>query len=249
MRGWICSASSRRTGGPKRRRSSSFSIACRRFSASSSSTSTSSLRVTRNVWCSTISMPGNSWSRCWAMTSSTGTNDIGLFLVDSGCVPETPGALGRPRASTAMNRGSSGGTLTRAKCSLPVAGLSTTTARLSESPEMYGNGWAGSTARGVSTGKICLRKNFWSRSCSVWARSSQCTSVMPSAASAGWTSSENTRACRSIRSCARSPMTSSTWRGLRPDAAVTASPVAMRRFRPATRTMKNSSRLDAKIAR
>ena len=52
MRGLMPSAISSRTGGPKRRRSSSFSIACRRFSASSSSTSTSSLRVTRNVWCS-----------------------------------------------------------------------------------------------------------------------------------------------------------------------------------------------------
>ena len=28
----------------------------------------------------------------------------------------------------------------------------TTTARFSDSPEMYGNGWAGSTASGVSTG-------------------------------------------------------------------------------------------------
>ena len=34
------------------------------------------------------------------------------------------------------SRGSSGGTLTRAKCSLPVLGLTSTTARLSESPEM-----------------------------------------------------------------------------------------------------------------
>ena len=42
---------------------------------------------------------------------------------------------------------------------------------------------------------------------------------------------------------------SSTSRGSRPLAAVTARPVAIRRFSPATRTMKNSSRLLAKIAR
>ena len=182
MRGLMPSAISRRTGGPKRRRSSSFSIAFRRFSASSSSTSTSSLRVTRNVWCSCTTMPGNSCSRCSEMTSSTGTNDIGPFSGDAAC---TSGALGRPDASTAMNRGSSGGTLTRAKCSLPVAGLVTTTARLSDSPEMYGNGCAGSTASGVSTGKICRRKNLRSRSCSLSPSSSQRTSVMPSCASAG----------------------------------------------------------------
>ena len=40
----------------------------------------------------------------------------------------------RRRPST--NRGKSGGTLTRAKCSLPVSGLRTSTARLSDSPEM-----------------------------------------------------------------------------------------------------------------
>ncbi len=44
-------------------------------------------------------------------------------------------------------------------------------------------------------------------------------------------------------------MASRTWRGESPDAAVTAMPVAMRRLRPATRTMKNSSRFEAKIAR
>ena len=50
------------------------------------------------------------------------------------------------------------GTLTRAKCSTPVAGSRTSTARLSDSPLMYGNGCAGSTASGVSTGNTCARK-------------------------------------------------------------------------------------------
>ena len=44
-------------------------------------------------------------------------------------------------------------------------------------------------------------------------------------------------------------MSASTSVGARPTLVGTASPVRMRRFRPATRTMKNSSRLLAKMAR
>ena len=60
-------------------------------------------------------MPGNSRFRCSAMTSSSGTNR---------CSP------------TGTNREKIGGTLTRAKCSLSVFGLRTSTARFSDSPEM-----------------------------------------------------------------------------------------------------------------
>ena len=68
------------------------------------------------------------------MTCSTGTN--------------------RSPSGITTNRGSSGGTLTRAiRCSLP-RGAPTTTARFSDRSLMYGNGCAGSTASGVSTGKI-----------------------------------------------------------------------------------------------
>src|SRR5699024_505873 len=148
-----------------------------------------------------------------------------------------------------MKRGSSGGTFSRAKCSLPVVGLRTITARFNDSPEMYGNGCAGSTASGVSTGKIIFRKYLCSRSFSLSCSASKCTSVMPSAASAGCTCSENTAACRAASSCALTEIISSTCRGSSPEAAVTAIPVAIRRFSPATRTMKNSSRLEAKIAR
>ena len=52
------------------------------------------------------------------MTSSSGTNSLGSSAA---------------RAHEARHVG---GTLTRAKCSLPVSGLRTRTARLSESPEM-----------------------------------------------------------------------------------------------------------------
>ena len=60
-------------------------------------------------------MPGKSRFRCAAITSSSGTNR----------------AFG-----SGTNRSKIGGTFTRAKCSLPVLGLRTSTARLSDSPEM-----------------------------------------------------------------------------------------------------------------
>ena len=54
--------------------------------------------------------------------------------------------------ATARNLGSNGGTLTRANTVVSVLGSAIMTARLSDRPEMNGNGWAGSTTSGVSTG-------------------------------------------------------------------------------------------------
>ena len=61
-------------------------------------------------------------------------------------------------------------------------------------------------------------------------------------------SSRKNSACRRLCSAARVQIASSTSRGIIPDAARTAIPAAIRRLRPATRTMKNSSRLLAKNA-
>ena len=61
------------------------------------------------------------------MTSSSGTNRVSYMSASGDS--SGPG-------STRSRRGSTGGTLTRAKCSLAVRGLTSTTARLSESPEM-----------------------------------------------------------------------------------------------------------------
>ena len=60
-------------------------------------------------------MPGKSCLRCSPMTSSSGT---------------------KRWLPTGTKRLKIGGTLTRAKCSVPDLGLRTTTARLSERPEM-----------------------------------------------------------------------------------------------------------------
>ena len=56
---------------------------------------------------------------------------------------------------TSINLGSDGGTLTRAKSSLPAIGFLTVTAKFIDNPDMYGNGCDGSTASGVSTGNTC----------------------------------------------------------------------------------------------
>ena len=48
--------------------------------------------------------------------------------------------------AVAINRGKTSGTFTRAKNSSLVAGFLTTTAKFSDKPEIYGNGWVGSTA-------------------------------------------------------------------------------------------------------
>ncbi len=77
-------------------------------------------------------MPGNSESRWAAMTCSSGTK--------------------RSPSGIITKRGSAGGTLTRAMRPSPDAGSCTSTTRLRDRFEMYGNGWPGSTASGVSTG-------------------------------------------------------------------------------------------------
>ena len=173
-------------------------------------------------------MPVKSWSRCRAITSSRATN--------------------RPSASF-TNRGSTLGTLTRANCRMPVTGFFTSTARLIDRPEMYGNGCEGSTASGVSTGKMRSANSSRIRSFSSVASSCHRRISIPSAARAGRMSSSNSRECSSTSSRVRVRIAWWTSRGISPLTERTATPAAIRRFRPATRTMKNSSRLLAKMAR
>ncbi|CAB4705637.1 unannotated protein [freshwater metagenome] len=83
-----------------------------------------------------MTMPGNKLLKCAPIKSSKGINRL------------------IPLRFVSTKRGRTGGTLTRAKNSSPVTAFFTMTARLSERPDMYGNGCEGSTASGVSTGKI-----------------------------------------------------------------------------------------------
>ena len=94
-------------------------------------------------------------------------------------------AAGRPPGSGTAAAAPSPGRSAR----WPLTGLRTTTARFRDRPEMYGKGCAGSTASGVSTGKIWCRKRVNRRACSFSVSSLQRTRWMPSSASAGATSS------------------------------------------------------------
>ena len=112
----IASGTSRRTALPNRRRRNSISTATNRSSASSSSTERSALRVTRNAWHCTISIPGNRRGKLALTISSilTNVNESGNW----------------------KNRGNVCGNLTRANRSSPDFGSRTTMARLSAKLEM-----------------------------------------------------------------------------------------------------------------
>ena len=221
------SSTSSRTTCPNRRRRSWASTAPSR-SSDSSEIEKSASRVTRNSELSSTSIPGKSRSTWHRMTSSSGTSR---------------------RSLTGRKRGSRGGTLMRAKRISPFTGSRTRSPKLSERPEMYGNGSPGPTASGVSTG-YTSRSNCtstWRRSAGL--RSVNDTTSTPFSASSGSSSSRQMRLCSAISSRTRSVIRSSTsprgsWSGV--DGR---RPASRASCTAATRTMKNSSRLLEKIAR
>ncbi len=152
----------------------------------------------------------------------------------------------QPRVPTRRNRGSSSGTLTRAKRSSPVSGSRTKTPRLSESPEMYGNGWPCPTPSGVSTGNTSVSKSRSSSNISSSSRSSIAATMIPASASAGRSSRFHSRDWRAVSSSTRARISASASSGVRPSGERTDRPASACSARPATRTMKKSSRLDEK---
>ena len=74
------------------------------------------------------------------------------------------------------------------------------------------------------------------------------TMLMPFSASAGRMSSSSTRAMRSMCSATRPRIAMSVSLGVRPSCSGVAMPASTWSCRPATRTMKNSSRLLAVMA-
>ena len=139
--------------------------------------------------------------------------------------------------------------MTRAKRRTPLSGSRTTTARLSERSEMYGNGCAGSTASGVRTGNTRSSNTSWSSSRCAFFSSSQSVIRIRSACSCGCTSFSKTCTWRATSSCARARIASSCSRGLIPSGDVPRTPAASCSRRPDTRIWKNSSRFRLKIAR
>ena len=123
------------------------------------------MRVTRKADASTTVMPGNT---------------VVEMRCDDVLQQHQPGAVLVGRQQPGEQRR----TLTRAKCSAPVSSA-TTTARFNDSPEMYGNGCAGSTASGVRTGWICSVNTSSNRRRSLLLRSDQRTTARPSLANAG----------------------------------------------------------------
>ena len=178
------STSSRTGVAPRSRRRSTDSIASSRSPPSSSSSSKSASLVSRKTECPTISIPGKRTSRWAAMTCSMGTN--------------------RSPSGSSTNRGSNGGTFTRAKRRSPLAGSRTSAARFSESEEMYGNGCAGSTDSGVSTGNTRSRKSDSRCPRSLSSSSAQSTIRSRSFSSSGRSSSDQSASARELSSTTRS---------------------------------------------
>ena len=174
-------------------------------------------------------MPGNRRSRWWAITSSSGTK--------------------RSVFGTCTQRGRTCGALTRAKrgAASPGALIETASDRLTF--EMKGNGWAGSTASGVSTGK-----NWRSNSPARWRRSlprssSQLTTSRPCWARAGRRSELSSRRWRFTIGRTLALIAASCCKGV-PSVPGSSSRTLLASccFRPPTRFMKNSSRLESKMA-
>ena len=222
----IPSDTSSRTASPNRRRRSSDSTASSRSSASSESSKSAS-RVTRKRLCSRISIPGKRRLEKCAITSSSGAS-------------RQPGP-----SPTGTNRASPSGTLTRAKRSSPDTGSRAMNPRLSERPEMYGNGCPGPTASGVSTGYTLRSNHSPTAACSVAVQLSNVQISMPSARRAGTRTSCQSSTWRARRAMTRSRISARATAGVRPSADRTARPAAIWPSRPATRIMKNSSSVAA----
>ena len=148
---------------------------------------------------------------------------------------------------TDTKRGSSSGTLTRAKRSSPLSGSRTKSPRLSDSGEIYGNGWPGPTASGVSTGYTSCSKRSASSASSFSLQSAMRPITIPSAASAGLSSRFQIFACSVVWTSTRSRISASVWRGARPSGEWTLRPETACSVRAPTLTAKNSSRFREKI--
>ena len=141
-------------------------------------------------------IPGNSRPRFAEITSSINTKRV------------DPG--------TDMKRGKFCGILTRAKRRSCVRGSLAIMARLRARLEMYGNGCAGSTASGVSTGKILVSNCSAKYSRSSGFASSQLTISMPCWRNWGTSSLFQVLSCVSTSCCTRRPIASNWAWGVRP---------------------------------
>ena len=170
----------------------------------------------------------------------------------AGSARSRPRAAGAGRARRpATKRGRPSGTLTRAKRSSPVSGSRTNDAEAEREPRDVRERLAGpDRERRQHREDLALepRRRARRSSSSVAVRRPR-RSTIPSAASAGreLVASRAATARPSARAPARGSRRAPA-RGVRPSGERTASPARPGPIRPATRTMKNSSRFDEKIA-
>ena len=144
-------------------------------------------------------------------------------------------------SGTGTKRGSMSGTLTRANLVRPPC--FTTTARFLLRFEMYGNGWPGSNASGVRTGKMSVRKKLARYSLIAGVKSATSRKWTPSAASSGRSDSFQQRDRLPIIVSARPRMAISCCSVFRPSGERSSMPARYFFSSVASRTMKNSSRL------
>ena len=107
-----------------------------------------------------------------------------------------------------------------------------------------GKGCAGSIASGVSTGKTRSMNQWSSHVASVLAMSRALATSMPAWAKPALSSS-HTFCCATSNAPARSRTAAPCWAGVRPSGEAAPMPECTWPISPATRTEKNSSRLEA----
>ena len=138
------------------------------------------------------------------------------------------------------------GTLTRAKCSFPCESC-TTTARLTLRLEMWGNGRPGSKARGVMTGNTFSRKYASMAARCSWLRTANSRMCKQWCERAGRRSLRTNASTSPLRDRTSLLIRSNASVGVRPSIPGSWLPAACC-MSPATRTIKNSSMLDCRIA-
>ena len=217
---------SSRMARPKRRRRSSSSTASSRSSASSSSRARSALRVTRNGQPPTTSMPGNSWSRWAAMTCSTGTN--------------------RSLSGRAISRGTDGGTLRRANRWPPPSGSATRTAEVQRLVGDVGERVAGIEGLRGQDGEDVALELAGERLRSAGPSSLPVASGGCPRLGQGRDEVVEQDPVEALDLGVDLVRMAASWAsGLSPSGGAEVTPPATWSLRPATRTMKNSSRLEA----
>ena len=237
---WISSASSggasrrssRRTVSAKRRALRTSSISPARSMASSSWTAISPLRVTRKAVVEVTISPGKKRPDCMATRSSMSMNACSLPSLEIG--------TRRPRVS---------GTGIRALRARWVSGSSRLHATMICRPGMAGTGRCASTASGVSNGKMPSSKAAVALASCVGVRSDACSSRMPAAFMAGSRVPESSVYASAFIFNTRSRTAAKQRAGVMPEGSAALRPLRRNSISPPTRTWKNSSRLEAVMAK